>query len=80
MLNMYMLVCNTIPRRKGPFWSVMFVLSINSGKFSTEVLHTKFDLHILSRKCSTERKFGRQTLQYMYSNMSKNGENRWFGY
>ena len=34
---------------------------------------------VLSRKCSTKRKFGMQTLQYIYSNMSKNGENRWFG-
>ena len=37
-------VSNTIPRHKGPFWSVMFPLNINSSKFSTEVLHTKFDL------------------------------------
>ena len=73
-------VSNTIPRYKGPFWSVTFPLSINSSKFSTEVLHTKFDLPYLSRKCSTERKFGRQSLQYKYSNMSKSGENHWFGY
>ena len=71
-------VSNTVPRHKGPFWSVIFPLSINSSKFSTEVLYTKFD--ILSGKCSTERKFGEQSLQYMYSNMSKNGDNRWFGY
>ena len=37
-------VNNTSARNKGPFWSVMFPLSINSSKFSTEVLHTKFDL------------------------------------
>ena len=37
-------VSNTIPRDKDPFWSVMFPLSVNSSKFSTEVLHTKFDL------------------------------------
>ena len=37
-------ISNTIPRHKDPFWSVKFPLSINSSKFSTEVLHTKFDL------------------------------------
>ena len=37
-------VSDTIPRHKGPFWSVMFPLTINSSKFLTEVLHTKFHL------------------------------------
>ena len=37
-------VSNKIPKHKGPFWLVMFPLSINSNKFSTEVLHTRFDL------------------------------------
>ena len=40
----YISVSNKIPPHKDPFWSVMFPLSINSSKFSTEVLHTKFDL------------------------------------
>ena len=40
----HVLVSNTILRHKGPFWSVMFPLSINSSKLLTEVLHTKFDL------------------------------------
>ena len=35
---------DTILRDKGPFWSVMFPPSIKSSKFSTEVLHTEFDL------------------------------------
>ena len=35
---------NTILMHKDPFLSVMFHLSINSSKLSTEVLHTKFDL------------------------------------
>ena len=57
----------------------MFPPSIKSSKFSTEVLHTKFQLQYFVKNCSAERKFGKQSLQYIYSNMSKNGENRWFG-
>ena len=35
--------------------------------------------NILSQKCSDERKFGIESLQYRYSIMSKNGGNRWCG-
>ena len=35
--------------------------------------------NISSRKCSDERKFGIESLQYLYSIMPKNGENRWCG-
>ena len=52
----------------------MFPLSIKSSTFSIEVLKTKISsliFNILSRKFSTERKFAKQSLQYIYSNMSK---------
>ena len=48
--NTHISVSNTIPRDKDPFWPVMFPLSINSNKFSTEVLHTKFDLSYFVRE------------------------------
>ena len=44
MLDIYQSVIQFPGKLKGPLWSVMFPLSINSSKFSTEVLHTKFDL------------------------------------
>ena len=56
-------VSGTIPRREGPFWSVLFRLSTRSSKFSSEVLHLKFDLQYLSTKCSDEKKFGIESLQ-----------------
>ena len=57
----------------------MFPPSIKSSKFSNEVFHAKFDFQYFVKEISTERKSGKQTLQYIYSDMSKNGENRWFG-
>ena len=33
--------------------------------------------NILSQKCSDEMKFGVESLQYLYSIMSKNGGNCW---
>ena len=38
-----------------------------------------FTFNIFSRKCSDEKKFGTQTLQYQGSKSSENGGNRWFG-
>ena len=35
---------------------------------------SSFTFNILSRKCSDERKFGIESLQYLYSITSKNGE------
>ena len=35
--------------------------------------------NILSQKRSDERKFGIESLHYLYSIMSKNGGNRWCG-
>ena len=69
-------VSSTIPRHEGPFWSVLFRLSAISSKFSNEVLHVKFDLNILSQKCSDERKFFIESLQYLHRIMSDNGGNR----
>ena len=43
------------------------------------VLHTKFELQYFIKECSTETKVGTKTLQYLYTNISKNGGNRWFG-
>ena len=69
---------STIPRHKGPFWSVLFRLSVRSRKFSNEVLHVKFDLQSFVKgiyldilSCSDERKFGIESLQYLFSVMSR---------
>ena len=37
-------VSDTIPLYEGPFWSVLFRLSIRSSKLSNETLRAKFDL------------------------------------
>ena len=50
-------VSNTIPRHKGPFWSVMFPMSIDSSKFSTEVLQTKFDLQYFVKEMFDRKEF-----------------------
>ena len=58
------------------FWSVLFPLSIRSSKLMKFFIPSLI-FSIFSRKCSTERKFGMQTLQC--ERMSKNGGNCWFG-
>ena len=79
MLDMYQSVIQ-FQGIRGLFWSVMFPLSINSASCQLKFFISSLIFNILSRKSLTERRFGRQSLQYMYSNMSKNRENRWFGY
>ena len=76
----YISVSDTISRHKGPFWSVMFPLSVNSSKFSTEVLYTKFDLPYFVKEMSNWKEIWQESLHHICSNMSKNGENRWFSY
>ena len=66
-------VSNTILRHKGPFRLIMFPWSINSSKFPIEVLHIKIDLPYFVQEMF-------KIWQAKSGNMSKNGENRWFGY
>ena len=54
-----MSVSNTIPRYKGPFWSVLFPLSIRSSKFLNEVLYTKFDLQYFVKEMFNRKEIRR---------------------
>ena len=47
--------------------------------FKMKFFMSSLTFNILSRKCSDERKFGIESLQYLYRKMSKNGGNRWCG-
>ena len=49
------------------------------ASFQMKFFMSSLTFNILSQKCSDERKFGIESLQYLYSIMSKNGGNRWCG-
>ena len=49
-------VDNTVPRHKGPFWSLLFPLGIKSNK-KLKCFIPSLSFNVLSKKCSTERKF-----------------------
>ena len=63
-------------------------MKVHSGQYCSaeckikQVFKCKFFMSsltftILPHKCSDERKFGIESLQYLYRKMSKNGGNRW---
>ena len=77
MLNKYQSVKNFLGMKvhSGQYCST----SVESSKFSNEILHVNLTFNILSQKCSDERKFGIESLQYLYRKMSKNEGNCWCG-
>ena len=60
-----------IPRHEGPFWSVLFNWVQYQASFQMKFLMSSLTFNILSRKCSDERKFGIESLQYLYSTSNR---------